>query len=55
VPNIKKALKLAGMHLMELLGDVGQVKSCFSLFAYSVRCKIVGRFTLNVPHAQKSI
>jgi hypothetical protein len=41
-----------GLHLMELLGDVGHVESCFDAFGDSVtvgRCKIGARFAPNVP------
>jgi hypothetical protein len=35
-PNIPKALKLFWTHPMDLLGDVGHVESCYSLFVDSV-------------------
>jgi hypothetical protein len=36
VPNIPYAQKSFGMHLIELLGDVGHVESHFGLFGDSV-------------------
>jgi hypothetical protein len=36
MPNVQRAQKLFWMHLMELLGDVGHVKSRFGLFGDSV-------------------
>jgi hypothetical protein len=35
-PSVPLALKLVWMHLMELLGDVGDVKSHFGPFGDSV-------------------
>jgi hypothetical protein len=35
-PNIPQALKSFWTHLMELLGDMGHVESCFGLFGDSV-------------------
>jgi hypothetical protein len=36
VPNVPKAQKLFWTQPMELLGDVGHVESCFSLFVHGV-------------------
>jgi hypothetical protein len=36
VPNVPQPQKSFGMHLMELLGDVGHVESYFGMFGDSV-------------------
>jgi hypothetical protein len=36
VPNVQQDLKLFWTHLMELLGDIGPVDSCFGPFGDSV-------------------
>jgi hypothetical protein len=41
VPNVPLALKSFWMHVIELLGDVGHVESCFGPFGDSVSVRAI--------------